>query len=450
MAEKKLPVEIDFSSKEVQTRIQDEIKNLLEEIRASVNVYPEDSPQHMQEHQIFQADKPQEVRLKDYPNIQKLYKSFIVDYILKGGGRQLYEPRQIEQFLSGTKQFYEESTDLTTEGTFDVNIVNEFGFSSSPAKFKKFLKDLGIVGQSGFSRDLREILRYFTGTFEDTGLNPISATYKGRNPELYDTLKSLPFLESVGQGRFIVKLLTRPEDNKTTFLDATDLVPVYQKFMGIKPIADRTLPEQMQVIEDMKGTGTVRSMIDPSRQVKPLETQEQRDIFRHLVYEYSAEGDRRRQKEEIHDPYYDPALRKRISEKAKKRKKVTFSPDPEEQEEIPEEELERIPVSTKGKQAPKKVGKPSATSPLAQKLRQRAAARLEVENEKARQRLGIQSDTEKVPTEKPDPKGGPKIPGGGPLFILDQLFRLVPGMGPVDPKGRPVAKLEDQMTKLTG
>jgi hypothetical protein len=446
MPEKKLPVEIDLSSKEVQTKIQDEIKNLLEEIRASVNVYPEDTPQHMQEHQIFQDDKPQEVRLKDYPNIQKLYKSFIVDYILKGGGRQLYEPRQIEQFLSGTKQFYEESTDLTTEGTFDVNIVNEFGFSSSPAKFKKFLKDLGIVGQSGFSRDLREILRYFTGTFEDTGLNPISAIYKGRNPELYDTLKSLPFLESVGEGRFIVKLLTRPEDNKTTFLDATDLVPVYEKFMGIKPRADRTLPEQMQHIEDMRGTGTVRSMIDPSQQTKPLETQEQGDIFRHLLDRFVEQENKSRQERQEKDP----ELTKRIEQRREHGKKVTFSPDPEEQEEIPEEELERIPVSTKGKQAPKKVGKPSATSPLAQKLRQRAAARLEVENEKARQRLGIQSDTEKVPTKKPDPKGGPKVPGGGPLFILDQLFRLVPGMGPVDVEGRPVAKLEEQMTKLTG
>ena len=52
--------------------------------------------------------------------------------------------------------------------------------------------------------------------------------------------------------------------------------------------------------------------------------------------------------------------------------------------------------------------------------------------------------------KKPDPKGGPKIPGFGPLLILDQFFRQVPGMGPVDAEGRPVAKLEDQMNKLTG
>jgi len=52
--------------------------------------------------------------------------------------------------------------------------------------------------------------------------------------------------------------------------------------------------------------------------------------------------------------------------------------------------------------------------------------------------------------KKPDPKGGPKIPGFGPLLILDQLYRLVPGMGLVDEEGRPVATLDEQMTKLTG
>jgi len=107
------------------------------------------------------------------------------------------------------------------------------------------------------------------------------------------------------------------------------------------------------------------------------------------------------------------------------------------------------------RKAATKAGKPSATSPLAEKLRQRAEARLKAANQKAAKRLGIPYDTgEKVPAKKakkkPDPKGGPKIPGFGPLFILDQLYQLVPGMGPVDAEGRPVAKLEDQMNKLTG
>ena len=88
-----VPAEIDLSNKELRTRVQDELKNLLEAIRASVDVYPEDSPQHMQEEGIFIADKPQEVNLEDYPNIQKLYRSFIADDILQGGGQQLYEPK---------------------------------------------------------------------------------------------------------------------------------------------------------------------------------------------------------------------------------------------------------------------------------------------------------------------------------------------------------------------
>ena len=434
-----VPAEIDLSNKELRTRVQDELKNLLKAIRASVNVYPEDSPQHMQEYQIFQADKPQEVRLQGYPLVQKLVKSFIVDDVLKGGGRHLYEPKQIEQFIEGTKQFYEESTDLTTEGYYDVNVVSELGFGQSSQQVKEFLKDLGVVGQSGFSRDLREILRYFTGIFQDTGLNSISAVYKGRNPELHDILKSLPFLESVGEGRYILKLLTRPEDNKTIFLDATDLVPVYEKYMNVKPGATRTLPEQMQHIEDMKGTGTVRSMIDPSRQVQPLETQEQRDILRHLVHEYSTEGDRRKQRQEIFDPDYDPVLLENIAKKAKERKTVTFQPDSK---------------SVSGK--PKKVAKPSGTSPLAEKLRQRATAILEVENEKARQRLGIQPDDtekpEKIPTKKPPTGGAGALLGIMPIL---EWARDYYDTGPKGIKRGGIIKsnqisLKDQMNKLTG
>jgi len=441
-----VPKNIDLSNKELKIKVQDEIKNLLEEIRASVNVYPEDTPQHMQEHQIFQADKPQEVRLQGYPLTQKLVKSFIVDDILKGGGRQLYEPRQIEQFLSGTKQFYEESTDLTTEGTFDVNIVNEFGFSSSPAKFKKFLKDLGIVGQSGFSRDLREILRYFTGTFEDTGLNPISATYKGRNPELYDTLKSLPFLESVGEGRFIVKLLTRPEDNKTTFSDATDLVPVYEKFMGIKPRADRTLPEQMQHIEDMRGTGTVRSMIDPSQQTKPLETQEQSDIFRHLLDRFVEQENKSRQERQEKDP----ELTKRIEERREHGKKVTFLPDPELKEEEEEEEIlevpkippiprtkpkPSVPVEFEDLKKPTRTGKYKGVRPA---ITPKSAEEMKRINDKLLQR---KKQLEQRP-KPPDPKGGGT--GVMPLVIPEVIFEMF------FPKEPTKASLEDQMNKLTG
>ena len=453
-----VPKNVDLSNKELKIRVEDELKNLLKAIRASVDVYPGDEPQYQQEIGMFISDKPQEVSLEDYPNIQKLHKSFIADDILQGGGRQPYEPKQIEQFLEGTKQFYRESTDLTTEGYFDVNIISELGFRSSPDKLKNFLKDVGVVGQTGLSRGLREVFRYFTGTFQDTGLTPISAAYKGRNPELYNILESLPFLESVGEGRFIVKLLTRPEDTKTIFADATDLVPVYEKYMNIKPGAARTLPEQMQYIEDMKGTGTVRSMIDPSRQVQPLEKQEQRDILRYLVHEYSTEKDRRRQRREIRDPDYDPVLLENIDQKAKKTKTVTFQPDPQPEqveEEIPEEEeLKKIPFPRK----PKKAAKPSGSgSSLAERLRQRAEARLKAADQKAAKRLGIPYDPERTTAKtaekakkKPDPKGGPKIPGFGPLLILDQLYQLVPGMGPVDAEGRPVAKLEDQMTKLTG
>ena len=451
-----VPKNVDLSNKELKIRVEDELKNLLKAIRASVDVYPGDKPQYQQEIGMFISDKPQEVSLEDYPNIQKLHKSFIADDILQGGGRPLYEPKQIEQFLAGTKQFYRESTDLTTEGHFDVNIISELGFRSSPDKLKNFLKDVGVVGQTGLSRGLREVFRYFTGTFQDTGLTPISAAYEGRNPELYNTLESLPFLESVGEGRFIVKLLTRPEDTKTIFADATDLVPVYEKYMNVKPGAARTLPEQMQYIEDMKGTGTVRSMIDPSQQVQPLEKQEQRDILRYLVHEYSTEGDRQRQRREILDPDYDPVLLENIAEKAKKRKTVTFQPDPEQvEEEIPEEELKRIPVPIK----PKKAGKPPATSPLAERLRQRAEARLKAADQKAAKRLGIPYDperttaktAEKVPAKKPDPKPDPKnVKGFGLFWMLEQLLHSVPGMGLVDEEGRPVAKLDEQMTKLTG
>ena len=435
MAEEKLPAQVDLSSKELRTRVEDELKNLLESIRASDNVYPGDEPQHMQELRPFTSDRSQKVRLKEYPNIQKLFKSFIADFILDGGGKQPYEPHAIDQFLAGTKQFYRESTDLATEDYFDVNIISELGFSSSPDRLKKFLKGEGITGQTGLNRGLREVFRYFTGSFKDTGSSPVSIVHRGRNPQLNDILKSLPFLRPIGEGRFIVKLLTSPEEDRTTFADPTDLVPVYKKFRSLKPPESRTLPEQMQHLKAMKG------------EVK-LPSQQGQDLLRYLVYEHSAKQDKDRQ-ERLDE---SSEVAKRIEEKRKRNRSITFHPD--QAEEIPEEELERIPIPKKSKQVPGKSPKPPGASSLADELRKRAAQTLEVENEKARKRLGIEvrdpEPEEKKPTKKPDPKGGPKIPGFGPLLILDQLYDLVPGMGSVDEQGRPVAKLDEQMTNLTG
>jgi hypothetical protein len=453
-SEKKLPEKIDLSSKEVQTRIQDEIKQYLEEINASVDLYPEPesmepSGQAFLETRKFSTSEKQ-IGLKKYPHLERLVKSLVVDIVRQGGGRQSYMPHEIEQVLSGLKSYYKESKQVTTEGTFDVNLVSPIGFHGGVRLIKEFLKSQGIVAQTGFSQQLRQILRYVTGGFEtDSG----PGWRGGKNPIVTSTLQEIPFLKELPNGLFVVKFKINEQDQTRSIVDASDIVPVYEKFMDIKPGADRTLPEQMQFIEDMRGTGTVRSMIDPSQQVKPLETQEQRDIFRHLVHEYSTEGDRRRQWEEIYDPDYDPVLLERIAKKAKERRTVTFQPDPELKEE--EEEILEVPdIPPIPRKKPKPSGKPSATSPLAEQLRKRAAARLEVENEKARQKLGIKvedvKEPEKVPAKKPDPKGGLKLPGGGPLFILDQLFQLVPGMGPVDEEGRPVAKLDEQMTKLTG
>ena len=218
-------------------------------------------------------------------------------------------------------------------------------------------------------------------------------------------------------------------------------------------------------------------MIDPSRQVQPLEKQEQRDILRYLVHEYSTDRDRQRQRREIRDPDYDPVLLEKIDQKAKERKTVTFQPDPEDfgseyaleseeelgvldavpdmgfggDQEPEEEELKKIPVPIK----PKKAAKPSGSgSSLAERLRQRAEARLKAADQKAAKRLGIPYDPERTTAKKPDPRGGqpdPKnVKGFGLLWMLEQLLHTVPGMGLVDEEGRPVATLDEQMTKLTG
>ena len=590
MAEKKLPEKIDLSSKEVQTRIQDEIKQYLEEIRASVDLYPEPesmepSGQAFQETRKFSTPEKQ-ISLKKYSHLERLVKSLVVDIVRQGGGRQSYMPREIEQVLSGLKSYYKESKQLTTEGTFDVNLVSPIGFNDSVRVIKEFLKSqYGIVAQTTFSQQLRQVLRYVTGGFEtDSG----PGWRGGKNPIVTSTLQEIPFLKELPNGLFILKLLRSKEDKQSDFfpysfsstiVDASDILQVYEKYMDIKPGAVRTLPEQMQHIEDMrvkrnnlfetgtrieqstgggtalrhptyksyvaeidqlakqsnvsrkqwidelklaknnseflkerikeineyveepvkplmqevydmggspygsnaygpgrkgvrytdksgkdqflalktkpeinmKGTGTVRSMIDPSQQTKPLETQEQRDIFRHLVYEYSTEADRRKQRQEIHDPDHDPVLLERIAEKAKERRTVTFQPDT--QPEQVEEELKRIPVSIKPKTKPKpsvpvefedlekptRTGKYKGVRPA---IAPKSAEEMQRINDKLLQR---KKQLEQRP-KPPDPKGGPKGGGTGgiPLVIPDVIFEIF------FPKEPTKASLEDQMTKLTG
>ena len=503
MAEKKLPVEIDLSSKEVQTRIQDELKNLLEEIDAAGGVYTKDEYPYLQDVRPFSTKEEQVVSLKNYPNMQKLFKSFVGEIILDGGGTQLYRASNIDMFISGVREFYQENKELAEQGTFDVEVISSLGFSRGPDKIKEFLKSLGIVGQTKFSKDLRSLFRYFTGSFGvQKSLQEQGKSGVVKSPELYSILQGMPYLEQVGNDKFLVKLLTRPEDNKTTFLDATDLVPVYEKFMGIKPRADRTLPEQMQHIEDMRGTGTVRSMIDPSQQTKPLETQEQSDIFRHLLDRFVEQENKSRQERQEKDP----ELTKRIEERTADKKKVTFLPDPEGQEEIQEEEEFTIEVEKDddwwGEELFKDVAQaassifdlrkkpagppsskpsvpPSAGSPPSKVVKPAAegfrkwALNQEKNVLQLEKKWNIKLSPEQKTTilesnfkkdfpgqktttlkelqnQRKDPKGGLKIPTPFPFLIFDKMFQSVPGMGPVGPEGRPVAKLDEQMTKLTG
>jgi len=108
------------------------------------------------------------------------------------------------------------------------------------------------------------------------------------------------------------------------------------------------------------------------------------------------------------------------------------------------------------RKAATQAGKPSATSPLAEKLRQRAEARLKAENEKARQRLGIQPDD----TKKPETVSTKKPPTGGAGVLLGIIPILEEALGYYVPGPRGIKRggiiksnqisLKDQMNKLTG
>ena len=280
-SQEKLPAKVDLSNKELQVRIEDELKNLLQAIRASVDLYPEDLPQYQHETDMFTSNKPQEVSLENYPNAYKLFKSFIVEHLRKGGGTPPYEVRRSEMFNAGVTDFYEQSKGLTTSGFYDINTISELGFRTVPQDLKEFMKDAGIPAVRGLSRGLREVFRYFTGSFAEPGKAPISTAYSGRNPQLQRILDSIPVLAPVGEGRYIIA--------NRLGSDASDLGPVYEKYMNVKP-GTGTLPEQMQLLEDTTGTGTVRSMIDPSRQVQPLETKYQRQLFQHLIRRFNEPG----------------------------------------------------------------------------------------------------------------------------------------------------------------
>ena len=457
-SQEKLPEKIDLSSKEVQTRIQDEIKQYLEEINDSVDLYPEPEPmepsgQAFQETRKFSTSEKQ-ISLKKYSHLERLVKSLVVDIVRQGGGRQSYMPREIEQVLSGLKSYYKESKQLTTEGTFDVNLVSPIGFHGSVRFIKEFLKSQGIVAQTGFSQQLRQVLRYVTGGFEtDSG----PGWRGGKNPIVTSTLQEIPFLEELPNGLFIVKFKINEQDQTRSIEDASDILQVYEKYMDIKPGAARTLPEQMQFIEDMRGTGTVRSMIDPSQQTKPLETQEQRDIFRYLLHEYSTEGDRYRQWEETYDPDYDPVLLERSAKEAKKRRTVTFQPDPElKEEEEEEEEILEVPhIPPISRKKPKPSARPPGTSSpyadIIEELKQDSNKLREAHEKQIKQKLDpkgkLTKEPEKIPAKKPDPKGSTKGPG---LFYYFKGLEHLWGAGSVTEKGEPLASLEDQMTKLTG
>ena len=162
---KKTPTDVEIFGPDVI----DELEGVLEEIRASVDVYPGRQPgetgdvfQHLRELKPFHSEKPQEVSLEKYPKLQKLFKSFIHQMVLEGRGKQPYEPSHLTLFSQGMTDFYKENKELATEGVFDVNLISELGFGRSANQIKEFLKSKGVVGQRKFSRDLREVFHYFT------------------------------------------------------------------------------------------------------------------------------------------------------------------------------------------------------------------------------------------------------------------------------------------------
>lgn len=372
---KKTPTDVEILGSEVK----DELEGVLEEIRASVDVYPEDEFQHIQEVKPFHSKKPQEVSLEKYPKLQKLFKSFIHQMIQEGSGRQSYEPSNLTAFQRGINNFYKENKELSTEGAFDISLISELGFGRSANKIKEFLKDRGIVGQKKFSKDLREVFHYFTGSFVDPKLTPVSSIHGGRNLEVYDILKSIPFLEPLQNNRFIVKLLYDKTDKDVKLVDASGIVPIYEQYMDLRPSKARPLSQQMRKL------GTVRSMLD----VRQQELTEQDRAINFLEHELSQENKPKHLREEAYP------------------KQKLFT---EEQPQLTDEELE----------------KPEQTE----------------------EQLDLFEQPFKLPERKKDP---PRGLGGKGFFILPrEILDLIPGMGPVDPKGQPVASLDKQMKKLTG
>ena len=426
-----------------------ELEGVLEEIRASVDVYPKRQPnagetgdrfQYIQEVGQFHSNKPQEVSFEKYPKLQNLFKSFIHQMILEGKGKQPYEPSNLTRFVWDLSEFYREDKQLATEGAFDVNLISELGFGSSAEKIKEFLKSKGVVGQRKFSRDLREVFHYFTGSFADPRLPPISAIHGGRNLQIYDILKSIPFLEPLQNRRFIVKFLYDQTDKKLKLVDASDIVPIYEQYMELSPSKARPLSQQMR---ELKGPpGAVRSMLD-IRQQELTEQDRAINFLEHKLSQENKSKHLRVDQASIRKKYYhikNPYQRHSIIQRelARKEKKEKEEPYPkqklfqevldaiEEQSQLTDEELEEL------EQTEEQLDLFEQPFKLPKRDRPEEQKRLEKE--------------EKVKDRKP-PKG---LKGKG-LFILPrEILDLIPGMGPVDPKGQPVASLDKQMKKLTG
>jgi hypothetical protein len=297
--------------------------------------------------------------------------------------------------------FYKENKELATEGVFDVNLISELGFGRSANQIKEFLKSKGVVGQRKFSRDLREVFHYFTGSFVDPKLTPISAIHKGRNLQIHDILKSIPFLSPLQNNRFIVKLLYDETDKAVKLADASEIVPIYEQYMELRPSKARPLSQQMRKL------GAVRSMLD----VRQQELTEQDRAIDFLEHQLSQENKPKHLREE---PYPKQKLFQEVLDAI------------EEQSQLTDEELEEL------EQTEEQLDLFEQPFKLPKRGRPKEQKRLEKE-------------------EKPKDRKPPKGLGGKGFFILPrEILDLIPGMGPVDPKGQPVASLDKQMKKLTG
>ncbi len=313
--------------------------------------------------------------------------------VLEGRGKQPYEPSHLTLFSQGMTDFYKENKELATEGVFDVNLISELGFGRSANQIKEFLKSKGVVGQRKFSRDLREVFHYFTGSFVDPKLTPISAIHKGRNLQIHDILKSIPFLSPLQNNRFIVKLLYDETDKAVKLADASEIVPIYEQYMELRPSKARPLSQQMREL------GAVRSMLD----VRQQELTEQDRAINFLEHQLSQDNKPKHLREE---PY-------------SKQKLFT-----EEQPPLTDEELEELEHTE--------------------------------ELEQTEEQLDLFEQPFKLPKrldkeEKPQTSKPPKRLKGKGLFIFPrEIIDEIPGMGPVDSQGRPVASLDKQMKNLTG